>query len=80
LNTCKTASCGDGFLQIGVETCDLGAAYSDTGACPTTCQAARCGDGFRRTDITDPTDHAYEACDDGNTDNTDGCLNTCKLP
>ena len=30
-----------------------------------------------RTDITDPNNADYEACDDGNVSNTDACLNSC---
>ena len=68
--TCQPASCGDGFIQAGVEACDDGNT-SNTDACPSggvgMCrQPATCGDGFIWTGV--------EACDDGNTSNTDACL------
>jgi fibronectin-binding autotransporter adhesin len=73
LSTCQSASCGDGFVQAGVEECDNGAANSDNtaDACRTDCKLARCGDG-----VTD----TGEACDDGNADDTDACKNDCTLP
>ena len=37
---------------------------------------SRCGDGHRRTDLTED-DEGYEACDDGNPSNEDGCLRNC---
>ena len=39
---------------------------------------ARCGDGFLRDDLAQDAP-GYEACDDGNAENTDGCLTTCAL-
>ncbi|MCA9658440.1 MAG: DUF4215 domain-containing protein, partial [Myxococcales bacterium] len=63
------ASCGDGFIHEGVETCDDGNDV-DTDDCPATCQAAVCGDGFVYEGV--------EACDDGNDVNTDACLDTCE--
>jgi cysteine-rich repeat protein len=68
LNDCSVASCGDGFVQIGVEQCD-DANADNTDACLDSCQAASCGDGFVRFGV--------EECDDANPDNTDTCLNTC---
>lgn len=53
--TCTTATCGDGFVQEGVEACD-DANGSDTDACLSTCVAASCGDGFIQ--------EGAEACDD----------------
>jgi cysteine-rich repeat protein len=43
-----------------------------------------CGDGVLRQDIDqdgdiDPGDPGFEACDDGNSDDYDGCTNTCQL-
>jgi cysteine-rich repeat protein/parallel beta-helix repeat protein len=68
LNTCITATCGDGVIRAGVEQCD-DANTSNTDACTNTCAAASCGDGYVRAGI--------EACDDGNATNTDACLDTC---
>ena len=40
------------------------------------CRVARCGDGVRRLDIQEGG-LGYEACDDGNANQTDACLTTC---
>jgi cysteine-rich repeat protein len=70
LASCLTASCGDGFVQVGVEECDdANASNSDT--CLTSCLAASCGDGFVRVGV--------EPCDDGNASNADACLNSCQI-
>jgi len=62
------ASCGDGFVQEGVETCDDGNMVQ-TDACINTCVPASCGDGFAQAGV--------EACDDGNMVAKDGCENDC---
>ena len=69
LNTCIAATCGDGYLNHGVEECDKGNANFDSvgDACRTNCTLPSCGDG---------TKDSGESCDDGNTDNTDACLDT----
>ena len=61
--------CGNGVVE-GDEVCDDG---EETAACNANCTAASCGDGIHNA-------AAGEACDDGNTSNTDGCLTTCELP
>jgi cysteine-rich repeat protein len=68
LSTCVAASCGDGFVQAGVEDCDDGNT-ANTDTCLGTCVAASCGDGFVQAGVED--------CDDGNTVDTDACLGTC---
>ena len=70
LNTCKLATCGDGFVRTGVESCDNGAANSDTtpNACRTTCMPASCGDA-----VID----SGEVCDNG-TLNSDSTPNACR--
>lgn len=72
LSTCLSARCGDGFVWSGQESCDDGAANSDTApnACRSDCTPPACGDG-----VVD----SGEQCDDGNFSNTDSCLNTCML-
>lgn len=44
LNSCTDASCGDGYVQVGIEDCDDG---GSNGACPsacsTTCEINDCG-------------------------------------
>ncbi|MBL9107437.1 MAG: DUF4215 domain-containing protein [Myxococcales bacterium] len=68
---CVAASCGDGFVHVGVETCDAGAQNSPTGACRADCTPRVCGDG---------NIGPGEACDDGNNNNADGCSNACAMP
>ena len=65
---CVAASCGDGFVQSGVEPCDDGNA-DDTDDCLTGCVAASCGDGNVRAGV--------EQCDDMNANDTDACPSTC---
>ncbi len=66
---CLSEFCGDGELQ-GNEECDDGDDNSDThaDACRIDCTDPGCGDGVPDTG---------EECDDGNTDDSDGCSNTC---
>jgi cysteine-rich repeat protein len=59
--------CGNGIVE-GAEECD------DSGesvTCDTNCTSAVCGDGTKNAT-------AGETCDDGNTNNGDGCSATCK--
>ena len=65
--SCKNATCGDGFVEAGVEECDDGNT-DDTDACAQ-CKNATCGDGFVEAGV--------EECDDGNDVPDDGCTN-CK--
>jgi len=73
-----TEACGNGILEEG-EGCDDGVNNTDhpngfhTYQCRLDCQPLRCGDG-----IVDNLKN--EKCDDGNTNNNDGCLNGCTLP
>ena len=69
LDTCQSASCGDGFVWTGVEQCDDGNNINGDG-CSATCQneTVICGNG-----IPEPG----EQCDDGNLSNNDACLSTC---
>jgi len=52
---CASATCGDGFIQAGVETCDDKA---ETMTCNADCTAAMCGDKVVNA-------AAGETCDDG---------------
>jgi cysteine-rich repeat protein len=67
---CKTAACGDSFVQQGVEQCDDGNMVQ-TDTCINTCKTAACGDGF-----VQPSN--AEQCDDANMSNTDACVGACK--
>ena len=61
LNTCVSASCGDGNVQVGVEECDDGANNGQPNYCNDTCSGmvpATCGNGIIESG---------ETCDDGNT-------------
>ncbi len=70
---CKVATCGDGFVEAGVEACDDGDA-DNTNACTNACKVAACGDGFTQAGV--------EACDDGdaNADAPDKCRKNCSKP
>lgn len=69
LTSCLAATCGDGFVQAGVEACDDGNA-SETDACLTSCTAASCGDGFVQAGV--------EACDPGDV-RGQACTADCEL-
>ena len=66
---CLTATCGDGFVFLGVEQCDLGEANGQAAdvECREDCTVKRCGDG-----VVD----SGEECD-GNDVDTDACRNSC---
>ena len=69
LNTCISASCGDGYVHLNTETCDDGndSNYDD---CRNDCTEPACGDGFVQPG---------EDCDDGNeSDDGNGCSGTCQ--
>ncbi|MFC1482445.1 DUF4215 domain-containing protein, partial [Myxococcota bacterium] len=70
LSTCLSATCGDGYLWVGLEECD-DANASNEDDCLNSCLAAACGDGHLWA--------GFEECDDGNALNEDGCLSTCQL-
>ncbi len=69
---CTDAYCGDGVVD-SAEQCDLGPFNSDSAnsSCRANCLEPYCGDGVLTTAIG-------EECDDGGTDNTDACLNSCR--
>ncbi|HRI11005.1 MAG TPA: fibrinogen-like YCDxxxxGGGW domain-containing protein, partial [Nannocystaceae bacterium] len=46
LSTCVAATCGDGAVQAGVETCDDGNA-DETDTCTTLCKAPSCSDALK---------------------------------
>jgi cysteine-rich repeat protein len=68
LNSCQQATCGDGFVQQGLEECDDGNS-DDSDTCTIVCKSARCGDGFVQL--------GAEQCDDGNKNDADACKNDC---
>ena len=73
-NQCIRVGCGDGLLDDG-EECDFGDQNVDVdygGGCSLRCTVLpECGDG-----VVDEV--GGEACDDGNADDNDACLSTCK--
>jgi cysteine-rich repeat protein len=73
LNDCVDASCGDGYVWDGEETCDDGTNDGSYGGCESDCQAlsAHCGDGTI-------DEGEGELCDDGNGEDADGCTTTCE--
>ncbi|HBU48642.1 MAG TPA: hypothetical protein DEB46_10050 [Myxococcales bacterium] len=71
----KRVGCGNGRLD-GDEACDDGNEVPDDSC--SDCALARCGDEITRTDLV-PGAEGYEACDDGDTDNEDHCLNNCQV-
>jgi MYXO-CTERM domain-containing protein len=60
--------CGNGLMEDD-EACDDGLDNADTAACTSTCAVAACGDGLVQDGV--------EECDDGNTDDGDGCAADC---
>ncbi|MEQ8977082.1 MAG: choice-of-anchor D domain-containing protein, partial [Deltaproteobacteria bacterium] len=73
IDTCYAASCGDGFVQAGVEFCDDGNTIVGDG-CNFICGIEECGNG-----ILEPP----ETCDlgTGNSDTApDTCRTTCAAP
>ena len=70
LNTCILATCGDGFIQNGVEACD-DSNTNDNDGCESDCTLSpTCGNGIVEEG---------EQCDDANDSNNDNCLNSCIL-
>jgi cysteine-rich repeat protein len=69
LNTCASASCGDGFVWAGFEECDDANDINDDG-CTNECRLPVCGDGIVQEE---------EQCDDGNDYDSDDCSNDCTL-
>ncbi|WP_240488594.1 DUF4215 domain-containing protein [Labilithrix luteola] len=58
------------FKQVATPITQVAPICSNTATCDADCSVASCGDGFTNS-------AAGEECDDGNTDDTDGCLSTC---
>ena len=70
--SCVSEFCGDGTTQLGIgEECDQGSNNGMTGfTCTASCRTALCGNGR--------VESPYETCDDGNTNDDDGCSSTCQ--
>lgn len=73
LADCVNASCGDGYINEGVEACDDGVNDGSYGGCAMDCNdlGPYCGDAV----VNGP-----EECDDANGDSADGCLDSCEVP
>ena len=81
LDTCAPASCGDGFVQDGVEDCD-DQNVDNTDACTTLCQAPACDDGLLsgvETDVDCGGDCGGCALDKACVDPDDCLSNTCYM-
>lgn len=65
--------CGDGIADTTQgEDCDNGVNDGSYGGCKIDCKwGPRCGDGVLQS--------AYEDCDDGNTNDGDGCNHNCRI-
>jgi cysteine-rich repeat protein len=64
---CVASTCGDGYVDASAgEYCEP----PNSGTCDSKCRPKVCGDGIRADG---------EQCDDGNTNNLDGCSKTCKF-
>jgi cysteine-rich repeat protein len=70
LGTCMLATCGDAFVQAGIEQCDDGN-NSDEDSCVAGCYLPTCGDGHTYAGV--------EGCDDGNKQDGDGCDAECEI-
>jgi cysteine-rich repeat protein len=74
MTICTSSDCGNGVVNTG-DMCDPAPAGSlPTATCNIDCTFSACGDGRRN-----PHAGANEACDDGNTQNGDGCSATCQV-
>ncbi|MCD4750906.1 MAG: hypothetical protein K8R59_16150 [Thermoanaerobaculales bacterium] len=74
---CRRAYCGDGVVDSG-EQCDDGQSSNNNSPnhCRPNCTLPVCGDGIH-DDGTHSLAEFLEQCDDGNTDNSDGCVTDC---
>jgi cysteine-rich repeat protein len=71
--TCELTECGDGLVNTmgrAKEECDLGPGNGPDKACTAECLHNVCGDGYAGPG---------EECDDGDDDDTDACVDDCKL-
>ena len=70
---CTAVVCGDDHTNTAAgEVCDPGAVGTYSSTCNIDCTFPSCGDGLHNAP-------AGEGCDDGNTDDGDGCLNSCDV-
>jgi cysteine-rich repeat protein len=68
LSTCQDASCGDGFVQTGVETCDDGNTVPDDGCetdCSYSCTTDTECDDLESCNGGETCDTTAHACEDG---------------
>ena len=77
---CRRYYCGDGVIDRG-EQCDDGSNNQRNlpNTCRQNCTLPVCGDGIVDDGTHRATNKAFnEACDDGNTDDSDGCTTQCR--
>jgi len=60
LDSCHLATCGDGYLRVGVEECDDA---GESVACNSDCTSASCGDGKLNESAGERCDDAGESAD-----------------
>lgn len=70
---CRLYGCGDGVTDTG-EECDTYSTRNEPNKCRSNCTLPYCGDG-----IVDDAAPYNEECDDGNSNNSDGCSTSCKV-
>jgi cysteine-rich repeat protein len=64
--------CGNGEIEVGIETCDDGNTTDDANGCSSACQTnGSCGNGLVET--------LSETCDDGGIVGGDGCNSSCEV-
>ncbi len=75
-NNCQLPTCGDGVVNNG-EPCD--SAGQNTASCNFNCTSPACGDGVLNRSFTPPLAPGFEQCDDGGTNNGNGCSSLCQI-
>ena len=74
-NDCTLQVCGDGVDSLA-EACDAG---GDSPACDADCTLAACGDAHVNRNHTPLGAPGVEQCDDGGTEDGDGCSALCQI-
>lgn len=75
-SNCRSAYCGDSVVDAG-EECDEGSGSQRPNHCRPDCTLPFCGDGILDDGSYGPVAF-LEECDDGNSNDLDGCRSDCK--